>query len=222
MDETTELMRQQLVDTRSQLNEKLVSLEQQVSNTVESTGSALNATVGAVQETVESVTSAVEAVVQSVTNAIDLRQQFRQHPWLILGGSVALGYLSVGFMERSEESSVVPQKHGASPMPGARNVEPAAPPSPRDDASEPRAISAANKAESTSFLWHQLSTAVTSALVGIVQDAATHVVPQVMQYLSQCNTAAKSSEHEVPVNVNRQRNGLSTPERFEACRTKGR
>ncbi len=222
MDETTEVMRRQLVDTRSQLTEKLVSLEQQVSDTVESTGSAVNATVGAVQETVESVTSAVHGAVQSITDAIDLRQQMKQHPWLVLGGSVALGYLAVEFFEQSAKSSVTPQKSAPSPVPADVNSESIVQRPRQSFAATPKAISAANEAASSNLLWHQLTTAVTGALVGIVQDAATHVVPQIMQYLNRSNVSAESATTEGPVSANRQRSTLPKSERFEACRTNGR
>src|SRR5580765_4445122 len=56
MEESPQIIRQQMDETRSQLSEKLESLELQVSETVQSTG----ATVEAIQETVEPVTGAVQ------------------------------------------------------------------------------------------------------------------------------------------------------------------
>ncbi len=222
MDDTTEVMRQQIVDTRSQLTEKLVSLEQQVSDTVQSTGSAVNATVGAVQETVESVTNAVKGAVQSISDAIDIRQQMKQHPWLILGGSVALGYLAVDLLEQSTRASGIPKTSATRPIQSESPRGSVVPQSTAGFAATPRAIAAANEAASTNFLWHQLTTAITGALVGIVQDAATHVVPQIMEYLNRSNTEAESEATEVLAGANRQRSTLSTPGRLEACRTNGR
>ena len=215
-------MRQQIMDTRSQLTEKLVSLEHQVSSTVESTGSAVNETVGAVQETVESVTSAVKGAVQSISDAIDIRQQIKQHPWLILGGSVALGYLAVDLLEQSSTTPGMPQKPVAPPNPGNDNGEPVIQPLLYGIAVTPSGINAANEAASTNFLWHELTTAVTGALVGIVQDAATHVVPQIIGYLNRRNVPTDSVTTEMPAVAKRQRNTTSISESFDACRTNGR
>ena len=104
MNDTAEMIRGQMDETRSQLSDKLDSLEHQVSETVRSTGSAVNATVEAVQETVETVTGAIQDAVHSVSNALDVRRQIGRHPWLALGGSVALGFLAAEFLARSKKS----------------------------------------------------------------------------------------------------------------------
>ena len=65
MNDTPEVIRQQMEDTKSQLSEKLESLECQVSDGV-----------------------------QSVTDAFDLPLQIARHPWMAVGGSLFLGYLA--------------------------------------------------------------------------------------------------------------------------------
>ena len=65
MNDTPEVIRQQMEDTKSQLTEKLESLECQVSDGV-----------------------------QSVTEVFDLPLQIERHPWLAVGGSLFLGYLA--------------------------------------------------------------------------------------------------------------------------------
>ncbi|MFM9964874.1 MAG: hypothetical protein ACKV2Q_27030 [Planctomycetaceae bacterium] len=65
MNDTPEVIRQQMEETKSQLTEKLESLECQVSDGV-----------------------------QSVTDAFDLPLQIERHPWLAVGGSLVLGYLA--------------------------------------------------------------------------------------------------------------------------------
>ncbi len=65
MNDTPEVIRQQMEDTKSQLTEKLESLECQVSDGV-----------------------------QSVTDAFDLPLQIARHPWMAVGGSLFLGYLA--------------------------------------------------------------------------------------------------------------------------------
>ena len=65
MNDTPEVIRQQMEETKSQLTEKLGSLECQVTDGV-----------------------------QSVTDVFDLPLQIERHPWLAVGGSLVLGYLA--------------------------------------------------------------------------------------------------------------------------------
>jgi hypothetical protein len=109
MDDTLEMIRQQMTETKSHLSDKREHWEHQGSDTVQSTGTAVNDTVAAVQKTVDSVTGAVQGAVQSVSNAFDVRRQFDRHPWLVLGGAVVVGYLAyellAGAGKKSEQSS---------------------------------------------------------------------------------------------------------------------
>jgi len=76
--------------TRSSLAEKLEVLEQKVTNTEDEATSAVTDTVEAVKDTVEST-------VDSVRDTLDLTVQVERHPWAMVGGSVALGFLG-GFL----------------------------------------------------------------------------------------------------------------------------
>jgi ElaB/YqjD/DUF883 family membrane-anchored ribosome-binding protein len=86
MDDEPEVTREQMDETRASLSEKLETLEQQVVHSVQDTTNA-------VQETVANVTDAVQETVAGVKDLFDLRLQVQRHPWLIVGGSIALGYL---------------------------------------------------------------------------------------------------------------------------------
>jgi len=114
MDDNPEVIRQQMEETRSHLAEKLEALENQVTDTVQSTTTAVSDTVEAVKETVENVTETVkdtvekakETVAETVTSvgeALDLRIQTEHHPWLVLGGSVALGFTVAQLLGSSKE-----------------------------------------------------------------------------------------------------------------------
>jgi cell division septum initiation protein DivIVA len=177
MDDTPEVIRQQMAETKSQLTEKLESLEHQVSETVQSTGNAVNATVASVQETVETVTGAVQDAVQSVTNALDLRRQFDRHPWLILGGSVALGYLAAELLTDSADESA--GKTGA----------------PRSFADN-----ASHDGASMGSSWHQLKNAAVASLIGIVQDVASRAGPLVLDYLTGKQDSVPLSNSKIPGN----------------------
>jgi ElaB/YqjD/DUF883 family membrane-anchored ribosome-binding protein len=184
MSDTTEDIRQQMEETKSHLSEKLESLESQVTNTVQSTGTAVNATVEAVQVTVETVTGAVQDAVQSVSNAFDVRRQIQRHPWLVLGGAAVLGYLAVEFFtNRAKKSSPMPRTtsppissaDGTSDRNGNREV---------DSVATSAAIAAAYESGRESSSRHQLQDMAIRALIGVVQDIATHAVPYVADYLA--------------------------------------
>jgi hypothetical protein len=185
MNDTPEIVRQQMEQTRSQLVEKLESLELQVSETVKSTGTAVNATVEAVQETVESVTGAVQSAVQSVSNAFDVRRQFDRHPWLILSGSVALGYLAVEFLAGSAQKSQRQQETAPLPDPSADNAGLGNGEPPVESAATAIDTTGSHESGRKSSSRHQLRSAAVSVLIGIVQELASRAVPVAMDYLTE-------------------------------------
>jgi ElaB/YqjD/DUF883 family membrane-anchored ribosome-binding protein len=93
MDDSPEVIRQQMEETRASLSEKLETLEQQVVETVHEAKAAVTDTVSTVKE-------AVHETVESVKETFDLSRQVQRHPWAMLGGSLALGYLSGMLFER--------------------------------------------------------------------------------------------------------------------------
>lgn len=159
MDDTL-VIRQQIEETKLQLTDKLESLEQQVSQTVQSAGDAVAATVEAVQGTVESVTGAVEGAVHSVSEAFDLRQQIDNHPFLVLGGAAALGYIAaecVTIYERAQKTR--PMMSSPQGM-----VQP----------------QAAVHSSTMSPLWRELQTMAIGVLVGSIQSAALRALPELV------------------------------------------
>ena len=82
MDDSPEVIRQQMEETRASLSEKLETLEQQV--------------VGTVQD----ARQAVAGTVQGVKDAFDLKLQVQRHPWPMLAGSVAVGFVAGDVVER--------------------------------------------------------------------------------------------------------------------------
>jgi ElaB/YqjD/DUF883 family membrane-anchored ribosome-binding protein len=73
-------------ETRSALTEKLETLEERVVGTVEAVQST-------VENTVETVKETVQDTVKTVKRTFDIPYQVEQRPWLMLGGSVVVGYL---------------------------------------------------------------------------------------------------------------------------------
>jgi ElaB/YqjD/DUF883 family membrane-anchored ribosome-binding protein len=97
MDNESEAIREQMNETRSSLVEKLGALEEQVIGTVENATNAVTSTVEnvkeTVEETVESVKDTMETTVENVKETLNIRRHVENHPWLMLGGSVAVGFL---------------------------------------------------------------------------------------------------------------------------------
>jgi ElaB/YqjD/DUF883 family membrane-anchored ribosome-binding protein len=91
-------------ETRTALTEKLEALEQQVVDTVQGARDAVTETVTtvreAVEDTVDTVKDSVQETVETVKETLDLRHHVEQYPWAMVGGSVALGYVSGYFFDR--------------------------------------------------------------------------------------------------------------------------
>jgi len=105
MDHQTEVIRQQMQQTRADLQDKLQTLEQQVKETVQETTEAVTGTVEAVKETVETVKETVQETVSTVKETVDetvesvketlnLKRMVEEHPWPMLAGAAAVGFVS--------------------------------------------------------------------------------------------------------------------------------
>jgi len=96
--EEPEVIREQIHQTQESLTSKLSTLEDRVVNTVTGTTESVAETVESVKETVaetiESVKDTVEATVDTVKRTFDLNYQVQQHPWLMMAGSCAAGFLT--------------------------------------------------------------------------------------------------------------------------------
>jgi len=103
MDNKAEMIKKQMEVKREDLTNKLEQLENHVVETVQSTTSAVTGTVEnvkeVVEETVETVKGSVAETVETVKKTFDLRYQVESHPWLMLGGSVAVGFVAGRLVE---------------------------------------------------------------------------------------------------------------------------
>jgi hypothetical protein len=181
MAEDPEVIRVQMEQTRASLTEKLEALENQVVGTVQGATSAVADTVEtikeAAQETVGTVKETVQGTVDTVRETFDMKLQFQRRPWIMLGGSVLLGYLAGSMIDGKRRRH--PQPANGFPPPGgfpgvlASSMEP------------PRPLSESNGSSSrqrpASGLGHKLSEALQpeldklkelaiGALIGIVRD----------------------------------------------------
>jgi len=140
MDDKPEVIRHRIDETRSALTEKLETLEREVRGTVceardavtctvETVRETVNSTLGGVRETVSSTVEAVRDQVQdtmcSVREALNVQHQVQAHPWVMLGGSVAAGYLLGSLLpQRGPKQTGQERPSSPSPMYGARQYEP--------------------------------------------------------------------------------------------------
>jgi ElaB/YqjD/DUF883 family membrane-anchored ribosome-binding protein len=110
--ESPELIEREMEDTRESLGEKVSLLEQQVVGKIQSATDAVQDTVqsvrSAVESTVETVTGTVKDTVESVTEGakevLDVKKHTREHPWAMVGGAAAVGFLA-GLMVFRRQSS---------------------------------------------------------------------------------------------------------------------
>jgi ElaB/YqjD/DUF883 family membrane-anchored ribosome-binding protein len=109
--ENEERIKQEMQETRSALAEKLETLEQKVVGVVgavEEATSVVGDTVGAIKETVQDTVNAVNDEVHesvaSVRDFLDVKSRVQEHPWLMVGGSVAVGYCLGVLLDKSKTS----------------------------------------------------------------------------------------------------------------------
>jgi ElaB/YqjD/DUF883 family membrane-anchored ribosome-binding protein len=97
MENEAEVIKSQMVDTRTALTEKLEAMEQLVTDKVKDTTEAVADTVQTVKEAVETTATtladSVHDTVEAVKETFNLRLQVEKHPWAMLGSAVALGYV---------------------------------------------------------------------------------------------------------------------------------
>jgi ElaB/YqjD/DUF883 family membrane-anchored ribosome-binding protein len=118
MDNESEVMCQQMEETRTSLQGKLETLEQQVKDTVQETTDAVTGTVDAVKETVESVKDTVQETVQSIRDTLNLNHMVNEHPWLMFAGAAGVGFVGarlLGSISSTPTSSDEPARPAPRP-----------------------------------------------------------------------------------------------------------
>lgn len=148
----SDVLRQQISETRGALGEKLELLEEKVAETVqtatasvaEATASVAEATASVVesvqnatesvtetvgnvhevvQGTVESVRSSVSGSIRAMKESLDLSRAMQRHPWSTLAGAVVVGFIGGKLMEKSADGKRFPgQADGYGPGQSASGV----------------------------------------------------------------------------------------------------
>jgi len=180
MENEAELIRDQMAETRTALSEKLEALQEQVVGTVEGTTRTVTETVSAVQEAVEdtvgTVKESVQETVETVKSAFDLTEHTQKHPWLMVGGAVAVGYVGGRLLMGHDYTALPPGSNGtAAPAPPSRTAAAAS-------AVSSAASGAASWLESLAGpLMKQVEGLALGVLAGVAADLVQSSAPEAMR-----------------------------------------
>jgi len=124
MDNESEVIHQQMQETRTALQDKLETLEQQVKNTVADATAAVSDTVETVKDAVHDTVETVQGTVQSVKDAFNLVQQVEAHPLAMFLGATAVGFLATRWLLRATGPAVASPRRAPLASPATRNGGP--------------------------------------------------------------------------------------------------
>jgi len=183
----TELIKQQMGQTRAALSEKLETLETKVVGAVGTTTDTVTQTVhdvgATVRETAQDVRATMHETLSSVRDALDVTHQVKEHPWLMMGGSVLAGYVGgvvLDNLERGQMPSlphlpVAPERLLPSDAEVRERME-SRPPAQRTGSSFFQAL-----AESFAPELDKLKRTAVSMALGLVRDKINESVPTQMR-----------------------------------------
>lgn len=181
----TELIEQQMGQTRAALTEKLENLETKVFTAADAASDAVARTVqevgATVRQTAQDVRAALHETTSAMRDALDLSRQIDKHPWLLMGGSVLAGYvggLVLDNLQRGRMPSVsaLPAERAFPRPPEGRERLPAQPPARRAGVSFFQAL-----AESFAPELDKLKRAALGIALGAVRDKIGDAVPPRMR-----------------------------------------
>lgn len=175
MDNELEVIHHQMEDTRASLAEKLDTLENHVLDTVHEATDAVSHTVEDVKSVVGNVTDSVQETVETVKEAFNLSDHVRRHPWVSLGGAVAVGYVGGTFLLPAR-----PPRKIKVEAPARETFTPAPTYTPAPAA---RAAAAPSSSGESSLLapLHNLKGLAIGALMGLVRDMVSRSLPENMK-----------------------------------------
>jgi len=197
MDQKPDVIKEQMAETRVSLTDKIEKLEDTLKETVETTLHTATDTVENVTEKVEStvetvkdaVEGSVEAVketmhetVETVKEAFNLRRHVQRHPWAMLAGSVAVGFLGGRLLGAAQR-----RREHRGPRPGPEEaraptpdftLERTAEPEPQRQAEEERSSWLGQFGETFGNELSKLKSLALGATFGVLRDMLTASVPE--------------------------------------------
>jgi len=204
-------IRNQMDETRTALAEKIELLEKQVTNTVQGAAQSVGDTVEtvkqtvgdtvetvkhAVEDTVNSMKTSVQESIHAVGEAFSIKHHVENHPWPMMAGAVAVGFVG-GYMmfNRSENQRAedkfrrLASSQGRPPEQqyGAYEPSPSAMPAAPRRASNGSMRDMRGSSSSNAFQeWlrpatQQLQSLAIGAALSVLRDVITRAVPKPME-----------------------------------------
>ncbi len=206
MPDKSEVIMGQMDETRKDLADKIEQLEKKVSGTVESvtdlvekvpeTVSTVKETIAetvstvkdTVEHTVEAVKGSVEGTVGAVKRLFDIPHHVDRHPWLMMGGSVLVGFVGGRLLlprPRTEDTSPSSAAAGSTPAAASYAAPAAQTYEPRRDHEEPQRSSGGGwLSRLTGQFGGELGRVkglAIGSLLGMVRDAVSQWVPETLR-----------------------------------------
>jgi hypothetical protein len=195
VDKTAEAIRTEMDETRSSLSEKLGQLEGRVSDTVRTASAAVTGT-----------TESVKGAIDSIGFAFDIPSHARRHPWIVIGGSVVIGFLAarltqvqasaprrVSGARRSSDDQANRHPDQSERSNLVQNDAEFA----NQSAATASVVAAAYETYLKDTAWQQAKMAAISAAFAAAQQIAVQVVPQVMDHFLSKGRDERSAEDKV-------------------------
>jgi len=174
---------------RAELADKLETLESKIVGTVETAREAVAETVQtvkeSVKESVETVTDTVQSSVETVRDTLDVRLQVERHPWAMVGGSIAAGFIA-GWLVNRASRSAEPYSHPAPVSPSSSSAMPtrSQTPAPRFADTPPVTSGPPSKSWVDELSEHfapelrKLKGLAIGAVIGVVRDMVGDSIPE--------------------------------------------
>jgi ElaB/YqjD/DUF883 family membrane-anchored ribosome-binding protein len=109
MGDSSHQVTQHETETASGTGDRLQELEARIGNTVQAAESVAVQTVTTVKESVQAAAGSARQAAHSLAQTVDLDRQVQEHPWLVMGGSVALGFLAGQLLRECSHAASVAQ-----------------------------------------------------------------------------------------------------------------
>jgi ElaB/YqjD/DUF883 family membrane-anchored ribosome-binding protein len=199
------LIRHQMDETRSALTDKLERLEQKVTDTVqgavqsvgdtvENVKHVVDDTVQSVRTSVQSVKSSVQDTVHAVGEAFSITHHVERHPWAMVAGATALGFVGgyilmnkSGDARAEEKFRHLAASQGRVPQPEYVPEQHFAPQAPANRSATSSTMSSMRSGQSTNAFaeWlrpaaSQVQSLAVGAALSLVRDMLIQAVPKPM------------------------------------------
>jgi ElaB/YqjD/DUF883 family membrane-anchored ribosome-binding protein len=191
-------IRNQMDETRTAMAAKIELLEKQVTNTVQGAAQSVGDTVEtvkhAVEDTVNSVKSTVQESMHAVGEAFSIQHHVEKHPWPMMAGAVAVGFVG-GYMlfSRSENQRAedkfrrLASSQGRPPEQQYGTYEPSSmPAAPRRTSNGSMRDMRSSSSTNAFQEWfrpatQQLQSMAIGAALGVLRDVLTRAVPKPLE-----------------------------------------